>query len=191
MSCVVLYFVLRPYFVILLVGIIVVSASIGFFFLSYGLFGLPAANTPVKISPVTPDLPINLVISLNEGKETTIYAKDILSRDISLNAKIIDSSGIIVQNYNFKDKLLTTFIPPNSGTYEFVVLPIDGDRTTVEAAIGDAAVVKRFATAQKASDVLGPEFNLYAYAELGVLAGIIVIIIGVARMIKYKIKGES
>lgn len=175
---------------LLIAGGIIIGSSIGLFFLAYGLFGMPTANTPLKISPVTPDLPINLVISLNEGKETTIYAKDILSRDISLNAKIIDSSGIIVQNYNFKDKLLTTFIPPNSGTYEFVVLPIDGDRTTVEAAIGDAAVVKRFDTAQKAGDVLGPEFELYGYAGLGIFVGVIIILIGAIKFAIFTVKSR-
>ena len=57
-------------------------------------------------------------------------------------------------------------------------------------AFGNPSVVDRIDNAKRPLDVLGPEFELFGYAGLGLFMGIIVVIIGGIQTIRFKIKSK-
>lgn len=175
---------------LLIVGGIIIGSSIGLFFLAYGLFGIPTANTPVKINPITSSEPLILVADLDKEQEASILAKDILSKKIQLNVQVKDPNGAVVFDRDFDSKLLTSFIPTTTGPHTMVVMSLDDDGTTVEAAFGHPFVVERMDNVIKAGDVLGPEFELYSYAGLGIFVGLIIVIIGAIKLAIFKVKSR-
>ena len=175
---------------LLLIGGIVIGASLGLFALSFQFYVNPTWDTPVTIQVVLQASPLTLVADLEKGQETLILAKDMLSRGVSLNAEIKDPGGSIVFSENFDDKIKTTFTPSISGSYTFVIVPLSSEGTTIEAAFGYPFVVDRIDDAYLAGDILGPEFELIGYAGLGIFLGIIVVIIGGIQTIRFKIKSK-
>ena len=120
--------------------------------------------------------------------ETSVLAKDMLSRGVLLNAKIKDPEGSVVFSETFDDKILSSFTPRISGTYTYVVISLSSDGTTIKGSIGNPFVVERIANAETAGDILGPEFSLWAYAGLGVFVGVIIVIAGAIKFVMSKIR---
>ena len=175
---------------LLIVGGIIIGVSLGLFFFSYQFYAIPTAYTPATIQVVSQASPLTLITNLEKGQETSILAKDVLSKGILLNAEIKDPDGSVVFNENFDDKILTSFTPSISGSYTFVVIPLSSESTTIEGALGNPFVVDRLDNAKRPGDIFGPEFELFAYAGLGLFMGIIVVIIGGIQTIRFKIKSK-
>ncbi len=172
----------------LIMGSIVIGASLGLFFISYQFYALPTAQTPVDIQVVSQESPLTLVANLEKDQETSILAKDMLSRGILLSAEIRDPEGSIVFSENFDDKILTSFNPRISGIYTLVITPISSEGTTIESAVGHPFIVERIDSAETVEDILGPEFSLWAYAGLGVFVGVIIVIIGAIQFVIFKVR---
>jgi hypothetical protein len=168
-----------------------IGASLGLFFLSYQFYAIPTSQTPVTIQVVSQASPLTLIANLEKGQETSVLAKDVLSRGVLLNAEIKDPDGSIVFSENFDDKILTSLTPSISGVYTYVVTPLSSEGTTIEGAFGNPFVVERIANAEKVGDILGPEFSLWAYAGFGVFVGVIIVIVGTIKFVKFKVRSRK
>ena len=174
---------------LLFAGGIILGVSLGLFFISYQFYALPTANTPSTIKVVTQGSPFTLVTDLEKNQQASIFAQDVLPQQLLLNVEIKDPTGSVVFSEDFNDKISTFFTPNISGKYTLVIIPISHEKTTIWAAFGDPAVVNRLENAANYdTSILGPEFELFFYAGLGVFVGIIVLIIGGVKTLKFKIK---
>jgi hypothetical protein len=165
-----------------------IGVSLGLFLISYQFYAISTNNTPTTIQVVSQASPLTLVVNLEKGQETSVLAKDMLSRGVLLNAKIKDPEGSVVFSETFDDKILSSFTPRISGTYTYVVISLSSDGTTIKGSIGNPFVVERIANAETAGDILGPEFSLWAYAGLGVFVGVIIVIAGAIKFVMSKIR---
>lgn len=168
-----------------------IGVSLGLFFLSYQFYAIPTSHTPVTIQVISQTSPLTLVANLEKGQETSVLAKDVLSRGVLLNVEIKDPDGSIIFSKNFDDEILSSFTPSVSGVYTYMVTPLSSEGTTIEGAVGDPFVVERIANAEKVGDILGPEFSLWAYAGLGVFVGVIIILVGTIKFVTFKVRSKK
>ena len=174
----------------LLTGGIIIGASLVLFLISFQFYAIPTANTPSDLKVVIPSSPLTLATDLEKNQEASMLAQNMLPRDVLLNAEIKDPNGAVVFNENFEEKILTSFTPSISGKYTLVVIPLSDKGTTVWATFGDPTVVSRMDNVERAGDILGPEFELFGYAGIGLFFGIIMLIIGGIQTLRFKINSK-